>query len=166
MKKIDEVPAKGDAMADLPTSDPIADMEETLFLDCVTLISAEARAQMGPPSAWDSKVLDQPPDHRIGRRRRINRRVGVAVRGGSLGLGPDLGGGLVDASEDGLGLRLKGAVMAGQEITIELSLPGVSKPFRVVAEVRWCRPDAAGMFLAGVRLRRRLPYAALTDLTR
>ena len=153
-------------MTDLPIHDPATDMEETVFLDCVTLISAEARAQLGPPSAWDSKVLDEPPDHRIGRRRAIKRRVGVSVRSGSLGLGPDLGGGLVDASEDGLGIRLKGAVTAGQEVTIEISLPGVSKPFRVVAEVRWCRPNMDGSFLAGVRLRRRLPYASLTDLTR
>jgi hypothetical protein len=152
-------------MFDPPTRyEPVADLDDTQFLDCVALITAEARARDGPPS-WDSKVLE-PPDHRLGRRKPITRKVGMAVRVGMSGLGRDLGCGLVDVTDDGLGIKLKEPIQAGREVTIDLALPGVSKPLRVIGEVRWCRAAGDGTFTAGVRLRRRLPYPTMTDLAR
>lgn len=145
--------------------DSDSDLNETVFLDCMSLITAEARAQEGPPPAWDSKILDR-PDHRLIPRKPVTRRIGLVVRSGVSGLGRDLGAGLVDVTQDGLGIRLKELVNVGQEVTIDLSLPGVGKALRVAAEVRWCQATEDGTIRAGVCLRRRLPYTALTDLTR
>ena len=143
-------------------SDTADENGDTVILDCIRFINAED----GQQPVSDSKIIEPPPDHRIGRRKQVTRRMVLVVRSGTLGLGPDIACGLVDVAEDGLGVRLKQAVPAGQEVTIELSAPGVSKPQRFLAEVRWCQPGDDGTFRAGVRLRRRLPYAVLTDLTR
>jgi hypothetical protein len=40
------------------------------------------------------------------------------------------------------------------------------RPVKLMGEIRWCRPDGAGAFLAGVRLRRRLSRKDLLDLVR
>jgi hypothetical protein len=138
--------------------DHLDEFEETVFLDNVTIITTEAPPQEGPPSPST--------DHRVGRRKQVTRRTQTSVRRGTLGLGRELGCGLVDVAEDGLGIRLKEFVPVGQEVTIELSAPGISKPHRLVAEIRWCRQDKDGTYRAGVRLRRRLPYSTLTDLAR
>ena len=50
-------------------------------------------------------------------------------------------------------------------ISVELFLPGVSKPVKLLGEVRWCTASDGGGFQAGLRLRRRLTYAELTGLT-
>lgn len=81
-----------------------------------------------------------------------------------MGLGPDLALGLLDVSEDGLGVRLKVAVAAGDEAEIVLTAPGTRKAFKLLGEVRWCHDAADGTFHVGIRLRRRLPYAELSDL--
>ena len=143
-------------------ADTADELGDTVILDCIRFVTAED----GELPAPDSKIADPPADHRIGRRKQVTRRMALVVRLGTLGLGPDIACGLVDVAEDGLGVRLKQSVATGQEVTIELSAPGVSKPQRFLAEVRWCRPGEDGTFRAGVRLRRRLPYAVLTDLTR
>ncbi len=146
-------------------TDSVSDLDETIFFDCMSLITAEVRAEEGPQSAWDSKFLDR-PDRRLVSRQPVTQKVGLAVRGGVSGLGRDLGAGLVDVTQDGLGIHLKEMVPVGREVTIDLSLPGVGKPLRFAAEVRWCRANGNGTFRAGVRLRHRLPNPTLTDLTR
>ena len=83
-----------------------------------------------------------------------------------MGLGVDVAVGLVDVSEDGLGVRLKVAVTPGEETEIILTSPGTRKAYKLLGEVRWCRDAGDGTFLAGVRLRRRLAYVDLSDLAR
>jgi hypothetical protein len=146
-------------------SDRDSHVEETVFLDNLTLVeSGNSPAAVQPAS--DSQAVKARTDHRLSRRRRVRRKVGVTVRIGTLGLGADVGRELFDVTEDGLGITLKEPVTVGREVTLEISLPGVSKPLRLVADVRWCMPAGNGSYRAGVRLRRRLPYTALTDLTR
>jgi PilZ domain len=81
-----------------------------------------------------------------------------------MGLGQNLAIALVDVSEDGLGLRLKAALGFGEEITIELNLPGVGKPLKLVADVRWCTALGDGSFHVGVKLRRRLMHGEVSNL--
>jgi hypothetical protein len=83
-----------------------------------------------------------------------------------MGLGPNLAVALIDISEDGLGVRLKASLAAGDEVSVELSAPGVRKSLKMVGDIRWCREVGDGTFAAGVRLRRRLTYAQLNDMTR
>lgn len=104
-------------------------------------------------------------EKRLGRRRPARSGARVQFRRGALGLGPDLAVGLLDVSEDGARVRLKGAVDPGSEAEVLLARPGGGKPIKGMCEVRWCRPDGDG-FLAGLRLRRRLSHADLLDLAR
>jgi hypothetical protein len=82
-----------------------------------------------------------------------------------LGAGRDHGIDLVDASEDGLGVRLRVPFANGDEVTIELSRPGAGRPVTLTGKVRWCRPAPDGTYIAGVRLRRRLSFGELKNLT-
>jgi hypothetical protein len=134
-------------------SDLAAELNDTNVQECLALITA---------AVCDDDV---PSEHRFGPRKRVTRKVDLAVRSGVSGLGPDLGAGLVDMTQDGLGLRLKELVPVGTEVTIDLSLPGIDKRLRVLAEVRWCRQQVDGKFRAGVRLKRRLSFPTLTNLT-
>jgi hypothetical protein len=109
---------------------------------------------------------DPDKNHRLSRRRAITRKIGIEFRKGSMGLGPDLAMDLQDISEDGLGIRLKVAVAAGDEAEIVLTAPGTRKAFKLLGEVRWCRDAGDGSFHVGVKLRRRLAYVELTDLSR
>jgi PilZ domain len=120
-----------------------------------------------PPVAHD----EFPPEEalrtrnkRLLRRRPPRSGVKAEVRRGGTGLGPDLGLGLIDLSEDGLGLRLRAAARPGEEVEVVLLRSWNGKPLKVRAEVRWCRPDPDGSFLSGVRLRRRLCRREFQDL--
>ena len=106
------------------------------------------------------------PNHRLARRRAITRKIGIEYRKGAMGLGPNLAVGLLDVSEDGLGVRIKVAVEPGDEAEVVLTSPGTRKAYKLLCEVRWCRDAGDGTFLAGMRLRRRLAYAELSDLAR
>lgn len=137
-----------------------ADLNDTDFLECLALITSEHRDQDGPPSS------SEPMNHRVCGRKPATRTVTLAVRNGESGLGADLGAGLVDITQDGLGIRLKELVPVGQVVTIDLLVSGIGKPLRILAEVRWCRPCVDGTFRAGVCLRRRLSFPTVTGLTR
>jgi hypothetical protein len=94
----------------------------------------------------------------------VTRRVSVILRKGALGLGPNLAVALLDASEDGLGMRLKGPLSPGDEIEVELSPPGVRKSFKRLGEIRWCREVGDGTFVVGIKLQKRLAFTELNDL--
>lgn len=152
-------------------TDTADDLEDTVFLGFVAMVKEDARKPGASPKSKDSGIfpdplLPKPSERRLSRRLLVTRRVQLVFRKGTLGLGPNLGISLADVGEDGLGVRLNAPVSAGEDATVELIRPGVSKPLRLVADVRWCRPAGDGTFLAGLRLRRRLPYLLLTDLTR
>lgn len=117
------------------------------------------------PMTGDSQIFKSPLDDRASKRRPVTRKVEVAVRIGRLGAGADIGCELVDVAEDGLGLRLKQSVPVGRELSIQILLPGTSKPLRLVAEVRWCEPAGDNTFRAGVWLQWRLPYLTVLSLT-
>jgi hypothetical protein len=73
---------------------------------------------------------------------------------------------LIDASEDGLGVRLKVALAPGDEVEVELSPPGVRKSFKRLGEIRWCREVGDGTFVAGMKLHKRLAFQELNELAR
>jgi Tfp pilus assembly protein PilZ len=92
------------------------------------------------------------------------RRVGVAIQEGTSGLGPNIAVGLANVSDDGLGVRINAPIPVGLEVSVELFLPGVHKPIKLVGEVRWCSPVGDSTHQAGLRLRRRLTYSELTGM--
>jgi hypothetical protein len=160
------------AHLDSPDNDPTSELDDTVFLGFVAMVMEDARKPGGAnPASWDSGLFTDPvsgkrSERRLSRRLIVTRRVQIVFRKGTLGLGPNIGVALADVGEDGLGIRLTTPVAKGDDASLELLRPGVSKPLRLVADVRWCRPIEDGTFLAGLRLRRRLPYLVLTDLTR
>ncbi len=101
-------------------------------------------------------------DRRIVRRRPLKNGVGITVRKGTLGLGPNLAAGGEELSLDGVQLRVKCEMKKGDEIEIGLTGIGRSRPMVLVADVRWCREDEeTETFLVGAKFRRRLAYADL-----
>ena len=94
-------------------------------------------------------------DRRGGARRPAKPGVRAELRRGSLGMGPDLGVSLSDVSADGLRLRLRGPVRAGEEAEVSLWPPD-GRAIRMRGRIIWCRPAGGWSFLAGMRLRRRL----------
>ncbi len=104
-------------------------------------------------------------ERRIFRRRRVVRPVDVIIRRGTLGLGPNLALALIDVSEEGLRVRLKGPVVAGDEVEICLSFPIASKSWKFTGDVRWCESGPFETFLAGISLRRQLTHLELAELT-
>jgi hypothetical protein len=159
------------AHLDSPPTDSASELDDTVFLGFVAMVMEDARKPGGPKPQSDSGLFTDPisgkrHERRLARRLLVTRRVQLIFRKGTLGLGPNIGVALADVGEDGLGVRLTTPIAKGEDASLELTRPGVSKPLRLVAEVRWCRPAEDGTFLAGLRLRRRLPYLVLTDLTR
>jgi hypothetical protein len=71
-------------------------------------------------------------------------------------MGPDLGLALSDVSAEGLRVRLRGPVRAGEEAEVTLHPPDTDAVIRTRGRIIWCRPAGGWAFLAGVRLRRRL----------
>src|SRR5947208_5070889 len=52
------------------------------------------------------------------------RHLGVVVRRGATGLGPNLAVGVVDVTEDRLKVRLTAPVSVGQDVDVKLTPPG------------------------------------------
>ena len=101
-------------------------------------------------------------DRRVLRRRPLKKGVAITVRKGTMGLGPNLAAGGEELSLDGIQLRVKCELKKGDEIEIGLTGIGRSKPFMLVADVRWCREDdETNSFLIGAKFRRRLVHADL-----
>src|SRR5215212_2371462 len=109
---------------------------------------------------------DNTRNRRTSRRRPPRAGVKVAVRAGTMGLGPDLAAGVIDVSEDGLCLHLKAPLPVRTEAEVTFEKIGAGRPIKMVAEVRWCVTDADGGHRAGFQFRHRLPYTQLQDFSR
>ena len=113
-----------------------------------------------PTPAPDVTPLDLP-----GRRVRPFK-VGVSLRLGPTGGGPDLAVGLMDVSAGGIGVRVLAEVEAGQEVVVELTPARAAEAVRRAADVRWCLAAGDGTFLAGFQFRRPLTAGELAGLVR
>jgi PilZ domain len=63
-------------------------------------------------------------------------------------------------------VRLTAPVEVGAELDIEFRRSGAKKSIKLLADVRWCRPEGGGLYLVGIRLQRRLTAAELANLAR
>jgi PilZ domain len=122
-------------------------------------VNMQAVAGVAPPS---------PPTHpnRLGRRWLARSSVRAEVRRPGPPAGPDLGAGLIDVSTDGACVRLTAPVAVGEAIRVRLRRRGARTAVEVPADVRWCRPEGGGVFLAGIRLKRPLTPVELALLAR
>jgi hypothetical protein len=93
------------------------------------------------------------------------RHIGVVIRRGTTGLGPNLGVGLVDLTVDRFKVRLTNPVAVGDDLEVELSPPGSGKALKFRGQVVTCRPSADGKTsVAKVLLRHRLTFRELAEL--
>jgi hypothetical protein len=107
---------------------------------------------------------EPPEQRRVERRRLALRPVGIAIQGRASGQLGIVAVGLANISDEGLGVRLNTAVPVGEEVSLELFVPGIETPVKLDADVRWCEPSKDGTFRAGLRLHRRLTVRELTGL--
>jgi hypothetical protein len=98
---------------------------------------------------------DSGSDHRRHERLRVDTRVKYRVINRQLaeevvgpGLRPD--GQSVNISLSGLAITTETALSKGDFLKVELSLPGMPRPSRSLAEVMWARVEG-GQHVAGIR---------------
>jgi len=119
------------------------------------------------PGSTATATLDADASRRITKRKMLKKGVDVAVRKGTLGLGPNLAIAGLEISDDGIQVRIKSELKAGDEVEVRLTGVGRSKPTPLIADVRWCRPDTADAsgrtFLLGAMFRHRLTHAQLAE---
>lgn len=107
----------------------------------------------------------QTRERRIVRRRPLKKGVTIEARTGALGLGPNIAVEARTLSDDGLCLHVTRELDKNTELEIRLTGIGRSKPMRLMADVRWCRPaDEEGeTFSVGIRFRKRIAYNELAN---
>jgi hypothetical protein len=90
--------------------------------------------------------------------------VRVICQRGELFLGPNLAESLTDASEEALGIHTRGALGAGERVS--LSLEGIGPPMSIqrLGRATSCDSVAGGLFHAEVELDAPLEYAELMSL--
>jgi hypothetical protein len=97
--------------------------------------------------------------------RAARRHLGVVVRRGTTGLGPNIAVGLLDLTEDRLKFRLTAPVPVGDDVEVELTPPGNGKTLKLRGAVLTCRPSRDGKSsVVKVRLRHRLTFREFADL--
>ncbi len=103
-------------------------------------------------------------NRRTARRRAPKRSVQFVCYANAMGLGPNLALSLLDVSETGA--RATVTVPLTPPVEIEVNLGGINsrRPFKVIAEVVWCVPEADGTFQVGLKFQRYLTYEDLQDL--
>ena len=94
------------------------------------------------------------------------RHFGVVLRKGTTGLGPNLATELLDVTADGVGVRTLTALARHEDVEVEITPPGSGKVIKLRGAIGECRTIGDGTFLAEVRLRHRLSYPQLAELTR
>src|SRR5262245_16453390 len=117
---------------------------------------------MNLPVSLPARVTPPPS----ARRRPARAGIGIEVRRFGQARGPELADALVDLSADGLGIRLEVQMVLGDRVDITLRPPGAARPISRVGQVRWCRPDAGGRYLAGISLVHPLSPVELQALIR
>jgi PilZ domain len=104
----------------------------------------------------------------VNRRGHVRRRprggVTVECRKGTLGLGPNLAGALVDLSTHGAGVILHTDLATRQEVEVCLRMTH-GRPVKVLAEVVYTLPLAKDGYRAGLQFLKPLGYADFARLT-
>ncbi len=99
-------------------------------------------------------------------RRPPRRILQIVCCRGPLNVEANLALSLVDLSARGAGLLLGESVRVGEELSVRLDAPGVSRPPERVATVAWVIPAAEGLICAGLRFDRPLEDAEFARLAR
>jgi hypothetical protein len=89
----------------------------------------------------------------------------IAVFRGALGLGANIAVSVLDISESGIRMLVRIPLKAGEEIEVNLTPPGMGKPFRMMADVAWCLALPDGKHCVGASFQKYMNYGDLQRLT-
>jgi c-di-GMP-binding flagellar brake protein YcgR len=90
----------------------------------------------------------------------------IEVRKGRRSLGPNLAVHLLDLSEAGAGVFMKGELQENDEVEIRVSLSGVRSSIKRIAKVRWVTKLETGNFLMGLQFAKQIPSADVASFVR
>ena len=125
------------------------DLADTVLFPAVTIIPAPAVNRRG------------------GRRLTPRSNTSVACRPNVMDVGPNVTVAVIDLSDSGVQLRVKGALPVGQVAVLTLGGSYNGKSVRRTARVRWCAPVAAdGTARVGFAFDSPVGYAELTHFVR
>lgn len=116
------------------------------------LVSAETRA-------WSL-------ERRSNKRQPARSSVLIEVRKGRRNLGPNLAIHLLDLSEAGAGVFMKGELQENDEVEIRLSISGVRTSIKRIAKVRWVTKLETGYFIVGLHFETQIPSADVSNFVR
>jgi hypothetical protein len=108
--------------------------------------------------------MRSPPERRQSRRLRLQKPGSVSCRTGTCDQGPNLALVVLNLSEGGACLAVRGALSIGRQVTLTFGDPGGGRQRTRPASVAWCREMAAGASIAGFCLREPLSAPELADL--
>jgi hypothetical protein len=108
----------------------------------------------------------EPSQRRVFPRRKPKSGTRVVCRKGTLGLSPNLALSLIDLSEWGVCLLIKGSLKQGDEVEVALSAPGCGRDIVRFGDVVWALAGPDGTCQVGVRLQKRIEFSQLQDLGR
>jgi hypothetical protein len=104
-------------------------------------------------------------NRRLHLRRRPKGTTRVTCSRGGLGLGPNIASGLLDISETGVRLLVRGPVVLTKEVSVTLESPQYRKPLRLVGRAAWCLATVEGLYCVGIEFEKRLKYMDWQKLT-
>ena len=105
-------------------------------------------------------------ERRANERRPARSSVLIEVHKGRRRLGPNLAVHLLDLSEAGAGVFMKGALQQNDEVEVRLSVSGVRSSIKRIARVRWVTKLETGYFLMGLQFERPIPSADVSNYVR
>ena len=106
------------------------------------------------------------PNRRAGRRLAPRGNARVTCRRGAFDLGANLAQRMLDVSQTGAQLVLHEELPTGHEVSVCLEAGASGKRVLRVANVAWCRVDAAGGFRVGLRFQKPIGYGEMDHFAR
>jgi c-di-GMP-binding flagellar brake protein YcgR len=92
--------------------------------------------------------------------------VVIEVHKGRRRLGPNLAVHLLDLSEAGAGVFMKGGLQENDEVEIRLSVSDVCTSIIRIAKVRWVTKLETGYFIMGLQFEKQIPSADVSSFVR
>jgi hypothetical protein len=112
-----------------------------------------------------NQKLPDRSNRRRDRRRSPKGRIKVICQKGTVWLGMNLAVSVLDISETGVRLAVKGPLARGEEVSLTFEGMVMLRPLQRLGTVVWSLPLADGSHVIGIDLQRRLQYSEFLHMT-
>jgi hypothetical protein len=109
-------------------------------------------------STIDAKIEAKQRNRRRSQRRKPRSTVKIQCRKGSLGMGANLAGALLDLADSGVRLILTQQLVVGGEVEVVIEGYGLRSSVKRLGYVRWQLKLEDGGFCTGVEFQKRIDY--------